>query len=281
MSIQKFRFSEIIFLIFRNKYVTVMAKESDVVSIVSENIKKYRVDCDMTQSDLAKLVGKAPSVIANWEAGTNRPDVDSIQKMLNVFNIDANTFFDWQSPDNKKSALSDDRTLEFATKFIKLDKHGREIVEFVINNEAERMKSEAEDATDIISATLPMWTINDLETITLPLLLQSRSAGNGDFADDESAEDKAVHLSDITRRADYLIKVNGESMEPDYPDGCIVAVRLQEDVKLGEVGVFVSSGDSYIKRRGIDSLESINTKCPDVIPTDGTVCRGLVLGVVE
>lgn len=65
------------------------------MSRVAENIKKYRTRRGITQSDLGKMLGKAPSVIANWEAGTNRPDVDSIAEMLEIFEIDANTFFDW------------------------------------------------------------------------------------------------------------------------------------------------------------------------------------------
>ena len=249
---------------------------------LGELITIYRKQANLTIDELSEKANVPKGTLNKIIAGTTKaPTLDNIKALARALGRTLDDFDDTHKEGNKKSALSDDRTLEFATKFFKLDKHGREIVEFVINNESERMKNEAEDVTDIISATLPMWTINDLETITLPLLLQSRSAGNGDFADDESAEDKAAYLSDITRRADYLIKVNGESMEPDYPDGCIVAVRLQEDVKLGEVGVFVSSGDSYIKRRGVDSLESINTEYPDVIPMNGTVCRGLVLGVVE
>lgn len=65
------------------------------MSNVSDNIKRYRTKKGLTQAELGKMIGKAPSVIGNWEAQTNRPDVDSIEKMLAIFDVDANTFFGW------------------------------------------------------------------------------------------------------------------------------------------------------------------------------------------
>jgi len=180
--------------------------------------------------------------------------------------------------ENKKSALSDDRTQKLATQFYKLDEHGKVTVECVAKVEESRMQEQADDT---ILTVLPITTISDYEIIELPLLLQSRSAGPGDFADDETAEKVPVHLSDITRRADYLVKVDGKSMEPDYPDGCIVAVRRQENISIGEVGVFVDKDASYIKLRGKTLLESINPDCEHVKMSKDTVCRGLVLGIVE
>lgn len=80
----------------------------DTMSKIGENIKKFRVERNMTQADLGERVGKAPSVIANWEAGTNRPDVDSVMKMCSVFEIDANTLFGWELVTGNEKATRDD-----------------------------------------------------------------------------------------------------------------------------------------------------------------------------
>lgn len=61
--------------------------------ILSENIKKFRNNKNIKQAELAKLLGKSTSVIANWESGLNRPNVDSIAKMCEIFQIDANEMF--------------------------------------------------------------------------------------------------------------------------------------------------------------------------------------------
>ena len=244
-------------------------------------IKEARDLAGLTQKELAAIIGVAPNTFHGYESGKHDPKSDLLIKIATACNVSVD--FLLGQTQNKKSALSDDRTQKAASKFYRLDEHGKEVVEVVLDVESARVQEAQQfpDASTEIRATLPIWTITDTEVIRLPLLYQSRSAGGGDFADDETTENVDVRLSDITRRADYLIRVNGESMQPDYPDGCIVAVRFQADIELGQVGVFVSSGDSYIKRRGADRLESINPKCPDVIPISDTVCRGLVLGVVS
>jgi len=62
---------------------------------IRENIRAFRTKKGLKQSELGELLGKAPSVIANWEAGTNRPDVGSIEKLCSIFEVDANTLLGW------------------------------------------------------------------------------------------------------------------------------------------------------------------------------------------
>ena len=67
------------------------------MSGLKENIRRFRIEKGFKQTELGDLLGKAPSVIANWEAGTNRPDVVSIENLCNIFGVDANTIFGWDS----------------------------------------------------------------------------------------------------------------------------------------------------------------------------------------
>ena len=76
------------------------------MSAISENIRKYRIEKGMKQAELGELLGKAPSVIANWEAGTNRPDVNAIERICEIFQIDANTLFGWESRTNDGSYIT-------------------------------------------------------------------------------------------------------------------------------------------------------------------------------
>ena len=237
-----------------------------------------KVASGLTTKEIADRSGLPEPTLEKLFAGqTKDPKLSTISQLVHFFGLTLDDLADTPTP-TKKDALSDNRTLKVANQFYKLDEHGKVAVECITEVETARME---EDTPDTILVTLPMWTISDKKMITLPLLYQSRSAGTGGFADDETTEDMRVTLSNITRQANYLIRVQGDSMEPDFPDGCLVAVRHQEEVELGQVGVWVSMGDSYIKRRGKDGLQSINTKYPDMIPSKDTVCRGLVLGVVE
>jgi transcriptional regulator with XRE-family HTH domain len=71
------------------------------MSIVGENIKKYRELQNLKQSELGVLIGRTASAVSNWEKGINQPDVIVIEKLLKIFAIDANTLFDWDAVDQQ------------------------------------------------------------------------------------------------------------------------------------------------------------------------------------
>lgn len=255
--------------------------------ILTEKLDALIEQRGINKNKLAKMADIPYSTIDGlYKKGYENMRYPTLKKLSDFFGVtmeflgnDSLGFDD--APTNKKSALTD-RAQKVAKQYDGMDAHGQEAVDGILNIEVARMEHEKGEKKpdNSIVATLPMWTISDYETTTLPLLSQSRSAGFGDFSDDDTTEDCTVRLTDTTRRADYLIKVNGDSMEPDYPDGCTVAVKHQESVNAGEVGVFISSGNSYIKRCRENCLESINPNYEYVVPDENTICRGLVLGVI-
>lgn len=102
------------------------------MSAISENIRKYRIEKGMKQAELGELLGKAPSVIANWEAGTNRPDVNAIEKICEIFQIDANTLFGWENRTNDVGCITvQERT--HIQKYRRLTDDGRATVDQMIN----------------------------------------------------------------------------------------------------------------------------------------------------
>ena len=67
----------------------------------------------------------------------------------------------------------------------------------------------------------------------------------------------------LTCRADCVFTVNGDSMEPDYPDGCMVLVkRISDSGELtpGDIGAFMIDNETYIKEYREDGLHSLNPK---------------------
>lgn len=51
------------------------------------NIKKYRKLAKMTQKELAKSLGVAPTAISAWEVGRNKPLMDNIRQMALIFGV--------------------------------------------------------------------------------------------------------------------------------------------------------------------------------------------------
>jgi transcriptional regulator with XRE-family HTH domain len=68
------------------------------MSVIGDNIKKYRIMNGLTQKEVADLVGKTKNVVSKWELGTNNPDADTIELLLGIFGVDANTLLGWDNP---------------------------------------------------------------------------------------------------------------------------------------------------------------------------------------
>lgn len=86
---------------------------------------------------------------------------------------------------------------------------------------------------------------------TLPLYDLAVSAGTGQFLDGESYE--LIDASDAPRRADYALRIAGDSMEPEISDGSVVWVHGCETLESGKIGVFAYGGQAYCKRLRINS----------------------------
>ena len=94
-------------------------------------------------------------------------------------------------------------------------------------------------------------------------------------------------------RADYVLEVVGDSMEPDYPDGCLIAVRGNSEPPVGALVVAQlyslddpSEVDATFKRlRSRDKtivLEAINEAYKDIRwPSKRTAFLGVVVGMVN
>lgn len=120
------------------------------------------------------------------------------------------------------------------------------------------------------------------ESIEIPFFELPVSAGLGVdlLAQDGAPETISVPATPTTRRADFSVLVEGDSMEPMFSDGDIVLVEQEQEVPEGQVGIFAVNGAGYIKKAGRRCLISANDKYDDIpiSPDDSVRCFGLVIG---
>lgn len=108
------------------------------------------------------------------------------------------------------------------------------------------------------------------------------SAGHGNFIGDEAAT--YINITTDNRKADFAVRVTGNSMEPDYYEGDILLVKRQNTLNSGQLGIFFYDGDTlfkkYRKNKKKISIISLNKDYdPIVIASDRTlIIQGLVLG---
>lgn len=110
------------------------------------------------------------------------------------------------------------------------------------------------------------------------------SAGTGEWlGDDSSYSIINVPLTDESRRADFIIRVAGDSMEPKFYSGDKLLILKTQALDIGDIGVFVLNGESYVKKLGNSRLVSINPAYGDIPydKNDTISVTGKVIGKVE
>lgn len=239
---------------------------------VASRIKEMREQRGMSRSELAEKLGVTVGAISNYENGVSSPKEPILFGIIEALACDANYLF--QDVVNIPKKLNDVTMAEFEKikMYRKLDSHGKELVDFILNKETERITAAEQEHQ---KATSP-------KTVHLTTYYQRMaSAGNGEYLFDDMLETQIPILdTEEARQANFAVGVNGDSMEPDYKDGDIVLVKAQEVVNVGEIGIFVLNNDSLIKKAGENCLISLNPKYKNILisDSDNLQCVGKVLG---
>ena len=231
----------------------------------AENLRNARIEHGLSQEQLAKLIGvKSGSVIYNWESCTSRPDIDKIFKICEVLQISANYLF------NTSDDYPSTEEMSVIKKYRTLDTFGRDAVDSIIKIEYDR-----------VMAAVPKK--KKTRMLKINFYSDPASAGTGNFLDETVPDEIWVKETEEAERADYIIGVSGDSMEPSYHNGSRVFVEHTEDIRIGEIGIFSVNGEVYIKELGDNCLISHNEKYRPIRlgASDSVYCCGRVVGIVE
>lgn len=99
------------------------------------NIKALRKACGFTLKELADLCEVSESTIQRIESGTRKPSFEVMLKLGEALNCPASDIFTDRNSAEFSASLIE---REFIRKYRSLDKHGKSIVDFVLNEEAAR-----------------------------------------------------------------------------------------------------------------------------------------------
>lgn len=234
-----------------------------------DRIKEARTNNGLTQSQLGNLIGVAKTTISGYEKN-REPTAAQLGLLAKVLNVDVTFLLQDEILERKNVTASPHEMEHLVKKYRALDEHGKKMVDYVIKEETARMKQNKEE----ISAPLA-------DIICLQRPWQPASAGYGQIADDNIADEVRVYLNTTTAKSDYIMRVCGDSMEPVFFDGQEVLVHEQQTIELGEIGIFIIGGERFIKTYRGDHLESANPNYPDVQFDEYSKCIGRVLGVLK
>ena len=246
-----------------------------------ETFNEMRRQSGMSLDELSEKSGVPKGTLSKITSGiTKAPSLETMKSLVYAMGYSLKDLDDGISDYNFFTPLEQ----SIIKKYRVLDEHGKEAVDGLLDTEYKRYQKIQETITisssvsTIKGNTAPL---QEQKIIYLPEPLQSASAGTGQIADDDTSEQVAVYYNEITSKADFIMRISGDSMEPKFMDGDHVLVRSQPAVEIGEIGIFIRDSERFIKIYRGSYLESINPKYGDVSLEEYSYCLGKVLGVLK
>ena len=218
------------------------------LEIINE-IKKQR---GMTTDELSEKSGVPLGTLNKILAGqTKDPKLQTVSALARVLGCTLDDF-----DDDSVHVFYSHEERGIISKYRTLDPHGKRIVDYVLTEEYDRCQK-ARPVTRVYT-----------------YYRHIACAGDGFVFDDIPAE--TIEANECPG-ADFIIGVNGDSMEPTFFDGDLVYVRRADDVRIGAIGIFTVNNECFIKERGEECLISHNPNYPNIPGTKDIRCIGEVL----
>ncbi|WP_276950636.1 LexA family transcriptional regulator [Acetatifactor muris] len=261
---------------------------------IGKILKESRISSGISVKEISDLlVNKgykaSESTIYSWENENSQPTPGAFLVMCDAYGIkNILTTFGYNGYKEDGSIQLNMKEVDMVEKYRFISTNspdGASVVDTVLDREysiAEKLKSQKyneDSSTSSPAATsvIPMRFLSYYQRMA--------SAGSGEFLfPDIPTEVIPVPDTPLSRRADFVIGVNGRSMEDTYFDGDKVLVEKTQDVPVGKIGIFIRGSECFIKEAGEDRLISHNIdkkQYPDIIPDERRIdAIGIVLGKV-
>ena len=240
-----------------------------------KRLRNARTAKNMTQKQLASLISAKHNSISNWENDLNKPDPDTIELICGILDITPNYLLAAEPGD-----FSPVEKL-LVKRYRELDDFGRESVDMVIDRELDRT-TQAKGAADTIEHLQKRLSIRPIPPHFFAYYGRIAAAGTSVEFSDIAAGVRAYPENEINKKADYVIGVSGDSMEPEYYNGDIVYVQKTDHIETGDIGIFQKGNNIYIKKAGENGLISLNPNYPPLTADDDRIIvLGKVLGKAE
>lgn len=237
-----------------------------------------------TRNEFADRLGIPNTTLRNYETDAREPGHTFLKQISELFNVSVDYLLcltDEKEVLNSFRLRSSEQDL--IEKYRSLDSFGQETVSMTLNRELCRTKTIAEQKEQIQTQTDHIaeleTTLSGSNTLRLYTYLQKlASAGTGFYFDDIPTD--AIEAP-YCKGADFIIGVNGDSMEPDYHDGDKLYIQKTKELTLGDVGIFTVWNEFFVKELGERGLISRNPAYDEIPGTEDVILIGRVLGKVE
>lgn len=232
-----------------------------------DRIRQLRSRQALTQSQLARKLDVKKNTVANWEAGWSRPDINLLPRLCQALGVSLAAFFGQPS----RGAELSQGEQQHIKSYRLLSKYNRAAVDTLTDALVEAQERAFRE-------------LGAQDFVRIRRFNLTASAGVGfNLNDEEHSEYVYVRAGRDACRADAIITVSGDSMQPTLSDGDDLLIEYASSLRAGEIGVFVSGGDGLVKEYQPDGLHSHNKAYPVLMfsPDDDVRVIGRVLGSVS
>ena len=236
---------------------------------IGSRIKELRELNGISRNEFASMLGVT---VSNYENDVSSPKEPILFKIIESLNCDANYIF---QDSVKIKTQQNDVTLaeyEHIKKYRGLDDHGKEIVDYALDKETERIQKFGR-LGESSNTTVPF------PKRLISYYFKNASAGTGQLVID-NLPDKDIEIPDKPeyRNVSYAIGVNGSSMEPAFQDGDILLVEATQEIEVGDVGIFQINNECFVKKLGEKELISLNKDYKNIPLDETALTLGKVIG---
>ena len=190
-----------------------------------ENLKKLRKELGLTQAQFAEKLGIPQTTYAGYEKGNSDPPAWFWLAVADRYRV---------SIDYLMGHTDDPHRTKYAARskveadYYGLDDHGRRVVDAVMQIEAER--TEAAPVIELRRQKI------------IPLF--AAAAGPGEPPSQDGLDEYEV---DAESKAQFAVRISGDSMEPELRDGDVVLCERKRP-EIGELAVMMVNGFLLVKQ---------------------------------
>lgn len=238
----------------------------------NDRIREARLNKNLTQEQLAKMIGVAKSTLTGYEKGNREPNMLTIQKMIKALCIDANYL--WQDFASFPFELTYDEMENLVKRYRSLDNYGKDVVSTILEKEYIRVQNQSIVNEEKESNIIPMRLVS--------YYYKNASAGTGQIIFD-TPPTKQIEIPNIPKYTcvSYAIGVDGNSMQPTYSDGDTLLIEMTKEIEIGDIGIFQVDGECFVKKLGESELISLNKNHKNVPLNESASCMGKVIGKLK
>lgn len=246
-----------------------------------DNLKAICDEKNLKVTPLVLECGGTKGILGGWKKGAS-PNSDIVVKLADRLNVSIEMLL--RTPESARKAMEKLNQTLLTPDKQELNEYYDQLSDMgkgKVIGTAKTLLEMEQQQNKTVSGSADDESDSEDDYFLLPFYDCPVSAGTGIDIDYDIYE--TIKVKSIYDDADFAVKVSGDSMEPRFSDGDIVLVKSMPIINVGEIGIFILNGQSFIKERGENALISLNENYPNIPIGEGdrAYCQGKVIGILD